>query len=151
MKYQKTKKRWKYRLAEPYVFRETVITGVSSLGSYINLYTSGSLFLDKGYAWDGSSIPFKGLIPWNTEKHCMIASLIHDALYQLIRTKRLSYLRRKRADEIYRDLCIKGGMSKWQANLRYKMLRRFGKIKPEKENPVLEASFNGDNLNAKVM
>ena len=45
----------------------------------------------------------------------MRGSLVHDALYQLIREKKIKEDQRKRADEILREICLEDGMSKIRA------------------------------------
>ena len=92
---------------------------------YISL-NHGSLIIKVGFAWDGSSVPLKRFIPqwvYDFDKYCKIASLVHDSLCQLIREELLSKSHKRYIDGLYRDMCIEGGMSKRQANLRYRILR----------------------------
>jgi len=102
---------------------QTQITGIdvnTEIMEYLGLDVSGLLFIKSGYAWNGSN--------WSSDKHAMIASLVHDALYQLMRLELLSRtMFRKPADALYRDLCIAEGMSKIEAAIRYRGLRWFGK------------------------
>jgi hypothetical protein len=58
------------------------------------------LAIHRGYAWDGASGPTFD------DKTNMRASLVHDALYQLMREKLLSRSYRKYADELLRDMII---------------------------------------------
>ena len=69
----------------------------------------GILTIKKRYAWDGPSGP-----TFDT-KTFMKGSLVHDALYQLIREGLLSAEYRKYADEQLRDICLAEGMSKFRA------------------------------------
>jgi hypothetical protein len=76
--------------------------------SYRNKYVTlekGRLVIRKGYAWDGASGPV-----FQT-KTLVAASLLHDALYQIIREMKLNELFRKEADEefgkYYLRLCSK--------------------------------------------
>jgi len=103
---------------------------------YISLHL-GRLIIKATYAWDGSSIPLKKYIPfWNFDKYCLIASLVHDALCQLMREDLLPKSYKPTADLIYRDMCVGGGMSYRGADRRYKWLRRFGDAGIKKrENP----------------
>ena len=80
------------------------------------------------YAWDGSSIPLKKWYRriWDADKYCKTASLVHDALCQLMREDLLDKKYKEYIDGLYRDMCIQGGMGKREANLRYWFLRKFG-------------------------
>jgi len=53
----------------------------------------------------------------------MRGSLIHDALYQLMRQKLLDKKCRKQADKELRKACLKDGMSKIRAWWIYKAVR----------------------------
>jgi len=58
----------------------------------------------------------------------MRASLVHDALYQLIRNKEISGRSIEiHADRIFKQLCVMDGLSRWRASLYYFGLRKFGK------------------------
>lgn len=115
MEYQKIG-HYKYRLAKDY----RINTGImpSAHNDYISL-DKGILIVKKHYAWDGSS--------WSFDKNSIVASLVHDALYQLMRERLLNKKHRQAADLLYRDICIACGLWKIHANFRYKMLRMFGK------------------------
>ena len=56
----------------------------------------------------------------------MRGSLIHDALYQLMRESVLPLEFRKKADEILREVCLEDGMSKFRTWYVYKAVRMFG-------------------------
>ena len=130
---------YKYELMEATKFK-VLLPNTDETTPFVHIL-NGSLFIQKHYAWDGSSIPMKGLWGWvwNSDKHCKIASVVHDALCQLIRAGRLPLLHREYADGLYRDMCIEGGMSLWQAKMRYWCLRKFGKSEVVKPiNPIIE-------------
>ena len=56
----------------------------------------------------------------------MRASLVHDAMYQLIRLKLLpEYPYRKLADQLMRDLCLADGMLAPKAWVAYWLVRAF--------------------------
>lgn len=102
----------------------------------------GVLKCKKGYAWDGSSVPFKKILRvlsfglYKADRYSMMASLAHDALYQLFREKHSSVLWREDADWLYYDLCIEGGMSRRQANWRLEAVRKFAeKSSRARKNP----------------
>lgn len=106
---------------------DTKIKGLEIDTKYIKLWNDGRLFVKERYAWDGASGP-----TWD-DKTNMRGSLIHDALYQLMREGMLGRKWRKYADELLRDICIQDGMNKWRAGLWYWAVRTFGEktSKPE--------------------
>ena len=135
MKYRETKG-YKYLLVEDE--KREVDIYINCHNDYISL-DEGVLIIKEGYAWDGSSIPLKKYMPkwiWDSDKYCKIASLVHDALCQLMREGLLPKTYKYIADAIYQRMCIEGGMGKRQAGWRFWALRKFGNagIKKEK-NP----------------
>ena len=103
---------------------------------FVSLGCDGSLRIAKGYAWDGPSGPVADT------KETMRASLVHDALYQLMRLRKLDRDRwRKTADRIFRDMCKEDGVSSFRAKVYYKGLREFGKkaASPSKKKRVYRA------------
>jgi hypothetical protein len=56
----------------------------------------------------------------------MRGSLLHDALFQLIRLELLPLSYKQEADEILHDVCIEDGMNKLRANIWYDMVELFG-------------------------
>jgi len=91
---------------------------------------AGEITIADEYAWDGST----GV----SDKHSIIASLVHDALYQLMRLGLVDLKYRIVADRIYRDMCIAEGMSRIEAGIRYQGLRWFGEkyAKPREVKPI---------------
>ncbi len=90
----------------------------------------------KGYAWDGPSGPVKDT------KDNMRASLVHDALYQLMRNKELkSRTHRKAADQEFKDICRADGVSNFMASVYYRALRKSGKpaAGPENKKKIIRA------------
>lgn len=72
---------------------------------YIALDGAGQLTIKKGYAWDGPSGPTIDT------RSFMRGSLIHDALYQLMRENCLDKdIYRAAADKLLRMVCIEDGM-----------------------------------------
>lgn len=88
---------------------------------YVNMSEAGVLAVSKGYAWDGAT----GVVD---TADIMRASLVHDALYQLIRHKRLSWRARRRVDKIFYQLMREDGMSWFRANYIYFGARRLGRF-----------------------
>jgi len=94
---------------------------VRAWNDYISL-DHGILIIKQRYAWDGASGP-----AFDT-KTFMLGSLIHDALYQLMREGKLDRKWRKRADMILRRVCISEGMGKFRAWYAYRFVRIFGRF-----------------------
>jgi len=87
---------------------------------FIALSMFGLITIRKGYAWDGPSGP---TIDTDT---FIEGSLVHDALYQLIRTGLLPYHYKKEADVALRSICINKGMNRFRAWYVYQAVKYFG-------------------------
>lgn len=112
---------YKYQLARGFTINVPCLPTKEISTEFISLTRLGVLRIRKGYAWDGPSGP-----TIDTDS-AMRGSLVHDALYQLMRQKLLSRTKnRARADRFYREICIKDGMMELRAELHYKALRKFG-------------------------
>lgn len=111
---------YKYQLAETYICTVDLRPSGDIDHDFIRISRSGILLIRKGYAWDGPSGP-----TFDT-KDFMRGSLIHDALYQLIREKHLPDDIRESADAELRKACIEDGMSQLRAWWVYKAVRLFG-------------------------
>ena len=69
----------------------------------------------------------------------MRGSLVHDALYQLMRLSALDYkVYRKRADEILKEICLEDGMWSFRAWYVYQAVHLFagGGAHPQGEPEV---------------
>ena len=124
---------YKHQLFEDYDIHIDIFPPVDIYTKYINLTTEGLLFIKLGYAWDGASGP-----TFDTPSS-MRGSLVHDALYQLMRLGVLDYkVHRKRADEILREICLEDGMCSFRAWYVYQALHLFaeGSARPRKEPEV---------------
>ena len=101
---------YKYQLKEDYSVEVNIRPSEDILSAFIMLTTEGILTVKKGYAWDGASGPTIDT------KNSMRGSLVHDALYQLMREGLLSIDFRYQADRELKIKCIEDGMWKWRAN-----------------------------------
>ena len=120
---------YKYQLTENYSMNISIRPKTNIDTDYIALDTAGNLLVKKGYAWDGPSGP---VIDTNEN---MRASLVHDALYQLMRNKHLSTrVHRKAADQLFKDMCKEDGVSNFRASVYYKALRKFGRPAASPQN-----------------
>jgi len=84
---------------------------------FIRLTVDGELTIRRGYAWDGPSGPTVDT------KNFMRGSLVHDALYQLMREGRLHKTNRKKADRLLQKICREDGMSSIRAWWVYQGVR----------------------------
>jgi len=100
---------YKYQLTKDYEhpvpIRPEYIVG----NDYITLTNTGRLIIKKGYAWDGPSGPTIDT------KTFMRGSLVHDALYQLLRENILHPSYREIADYELRRICLEDGMNRMRA------------------------------------
>ncbi len=132
------KKGYKYQIVEDYSIDIPIkpdSEAVSPSG-FIQLSTVGKLTIKKGYAWDGPSGPTIDTLNF------MRGSLVHDALYQLMREEKLDYKDcREPADRLLQNMCKEDGMSSIRAWWVYKGLRIGGDpaANPDNRRPVTKA------------
>lgn len=101
---------YKYQLVEDYRVKVGVIPVRDIDTDFIGLTKQGMLLVKKGYAWDGPSGPTIDT------KNFMRGSLVHDALYQLMRNRHLSNTRwRAEADNELKRMCLEDGMFRIRA------------------------------------
>lgn len=127
---------YKYQLASAYRIEIKIKPKADIKSEFIDLDTQGRLTVKKAYAWDGPSGPVKDT-PQNLR-----ASLVHDALYQLMRIERLkSRTHRRAADEEFKRICKEDGVSSRRASVWYKGLRAFGRpaASPGNKKKILRA------------
>ncbi len=105
MEYVSYKKGYKYQIVEQYQEDIDIRQPQEIDTDYIDLTVEGRLTLKAGYAWDGPSGP-----TFDT-RNFMRGSLVHDALYQLMREEHLDKdTWRKPADQLLRLMCRQDGM-----------------------------------------
>ena len=95
---------------------------------FLELNTEGTLTIKNGYAWDGPSGPTIDT------PNFMRGSLVHDALYQLLRNKLIDQKWRDEADEELGRICLEDGMSKIRARWVYIAVRKWGKVAASPES-----------------
>ena len=124
---------YKYQLAEDYSIQTGYRLESEVDEDFIKLTGGGLLTVKKGYAWDGpTGVP--------DDPKAMRASLVHDALYQLMRRESLDHRKhRKMADKLFRRICRKDGDS--FVDLQYRAVRFFGEsgAEPEAKRPIHRA------------
>lgn len=95
--------RYKYQLKQAYVHDVGKITKKPVDTDFLKLDTDGRLTIREKYAWDGPSGPAPDT------KSFMRGSLVHDALYQLIRMEEIPDLYQAHADRLlYRTVRADG-------------------------------------------
>lgn len=110
----------KYQLAETYSIKLSFAPSCDIKTEWIEFYTTGWLVIKAGYAWDGPSGP-------TYDDHTnMRGSLVHDALYQLMRLGLLGETYRIHADKAFRRICLEDGMSAIRAALYFDGVHLFG-------------------------
>lgn len=110
---------YKYQTTKPMSIKLSKDYGVWGETNFVCI-DHDTLYIQKGYAWDGASGP-----TWDTESS-QRASLVHDALYQLIRVGILSMNDRISADKELERIAVEDGMWKWRAKMWRVGLKWFG-------------------------
>ncbi len=105
----KKRGRYKYNLHADYTYAADIVVEEPCDFGVLKMTKDGLLTIGKGYAWDGPSGP-----TFDTANF-MRGSLVHDALYQLIREQKIRTDQRQRADEILQEICLEAGMSRIRA------------------------------------
>lgn len=111
---------YKYQLTVDYSLIVPIRLDMPILSRFIDLTPDGWLTIKAGYAWDGPSGPTIDT------KNFMRGSLVHDALYQLMREGLLPESYRNVADVQLRNICLVDGMSTVRAWGVYQAVRLFG-------------------------
>jgi hypothetical protein len=112
---------YKYILAETITYPTEIGSDGASL-RFCTIYPDGLLTILPGYAWDGAS----GAIDTKTIRR---GSLVHDALYQLLRETPFGFdgvYRRSVSDTLLREICLEDGMWGWRAAWVYRCVRLGG-------------------------
>lgn len=126
---------YEYQLMSPFHI-ETVITPPAPVVTeFITLGVDGRLDILPGYAWDGASGPAIDT------RDFMRGSLVHDALYQLLRGGYIEAKWREETDKLLRAVCIEDGMPHFRAEYVYQAVRVFADVAadPSIEHPILQA------------
>ena len=130
---------WKYRTTKRITIR--VLPGLvlkTVRTKFITLTVDGWFVTEAGYAWNGSNVV--------RDKHSMIASLYHDAAYQLMKLELLSRKHRDYFDKLYAAMCIAEGTWRIDAVTRYEVLKHFAEgsthLKPGDIPVVQTVSIN---------
>uniref|UniRef100_A0A6M3JE99 DUF1353 domain-containing protein n=1 Tax=viral metagenome TaxID=1070528 RepID=A0A6M3JE99_9ZZZZ len=117
IRYRK-RRAWNYSLAET-LYVQTALRPVYIIhcGPHLTVHIDGMMVISAGYCWDGAT--------WFPDFDSIKrASVIHDALYQLMREGYLEADRwREYADSVLHDCCIEDGMLPFLAKAVYRGVR----------------------------
>lgn len=116
----KKRRKYKYNLHSDFEYAAEIQVEKPAILGLVEIDADGQLLIKKGYSWDGPSGPTVDT------KNFMRGSLVHDALYQLMREEVIAQHQRERADEILSELCIEDGMSRIRAWWVYQAVRIWG-------------------------
>ena len=108
---------YEHQLAETYKIKLPSNPVTQYDGQFLSIDINGTLTIKSGYCWDGASGP-----TWDTA-NCKKPSLVHDALYQLMRQEVLSRGYRKHADKLFYDMLRDNGMWYIRAQMWYRSVR----------------------------
>jgi hypothetical protein len=125
---------YKYQLAETTrVVLPVAFPNSMTMESEFATVEGSVLTIKAGYAWDGPSGPTVDT------RNFMRGSLVHDALYQLIRASLLPYWMRDTADRLLYMHIREDGMCWARANWIYWAVRWFGKYSadPAGRRPIV--------------
>lgn len=124
---------YKYQLKEDYDTATGITPTAPIATEYIGLTPQGRIRIKTGYAWDGPSGPTIDTLNF------MRGSLVHDALYQLIREGHLDAGKyRVVTDRLLQKMCIEDGMSRLRAWWVYQGVRFGGgpAVDPANDKPL---------------
>jgi hypothetical protein len=111
---------YKYQLKETYKIKIDIKPKTFVDLDYVTLDVDGMLTIKKGYAWDGPSGPTIDTLTF------MRGSLVHDALYQLMRENKLEKNSpREQADQILQKICKEDGIWSMRAWWVFQGVRLF--------------------------
>jgi len=96
---------------------ETTIYGQEAYTSHIRLASNGTIVLLTGYVWDFGSGPAIDT------PDMVYASIVHDALYELMALGRLPWGLRKGVDKHFVDMLKEAGMPWWRRAWVYAAVR----------------------------
>lgn len=118
--------KYKFRLTAPFQHQLTYFEGggkTVNAGKWASLdLRTGLLTLSEGYAWDGASGPALNTVT------ILRASLVHDALYQMIAIGLLPKDPWKRlADREFKRICERDGMWWLRRNYAFLAVRLLGR------------------------
>jgi len=125
---------WKYQLVKSTEQLLTFASGKDIVTEYVHFYKTGLLWLREGYAWDGPSVSTIG------DYTNMRGSVMHDAIYQLMRLGLLHSKYRDMADREFRSMCRKDGICSSRADMYFDDVHLFGGLYAIRQVEVIYTS-----------
>jgi len=132
MKYPRYRVHWKTghgELLEEYTFLTPICSAFSVSTRHISLNRNGELYLAPGYVWDFGSGPAVDT------PDMVLASLAHDAFYELMVLGHLPWTNRKKVDRYFLQLLKSFNMPWWRrawvylgVRVGYPVLKFFDKL-----------------------
>lgn len=129
----KYKSGYRYKLEEMYLQTLPFDVFDASVRGWV-VIVDHRLAVSNGYAWDGASTG----LPW-TPKKWLRPSLVHDALYQLIRESQLPMTFRRDADDVFYRLLRENRVNIVLATVAYWAVRICGNYFLRKGRQTKEA------------
>lgn len=125
----------RFQVAQDYQLPISILPSKAVYTELISLDEAGNLTIRAGYAWDGAT----GLP--GTPPDLIRGSLVHDALYQLIRSGSISSEYRDQADRILQSIVLEDSGDHAFAEVVYQAVHLLGApyASADHERPVLEA------------
>lgn len=111
---------FKYQLVRDYSLQTSINPERAAAIDFAVIGPGGLLLIKKGYAWDGPSGPVPDI------PEAMRGSLVHDALYELIRIGGLDHTFKKDADALLCSICMEDGMPPFWAKVILEGVAFFG-------------------------
>lgn len=108
------KEGFKYQLHETYKDQLSIRPETDIVTRYVSLSVNGNLEIKYSYAWDGASGPTIDTAS------SMRGSLVHDALYQLMRMGLLDRKWKNAADLLFEKILVEDGMWEWRARIWFR-------------------------------
>ena len=125
---------YRYQLIQSISVRTAIKPVAPGGNNFVRMDDDGLLTIERGYAWDGASGPAINTLTYRR------ASLVHDALYQLIREGVVSMADRNLADQYLHAIAVKDGMWLPRACWGYQTVNLLGAIwMANKRDEVLSA------------
>ena len=125
---------YKYQLVRDYQIQTAILPQKEASTRFADINPDGLLCIQAGYAWDGPSGPVPDI------PATMRGSLVHDALYELMRVGGLDRGFKDAADHLLCRLCIEDGLPHFCAQVIYEGVEWFGRRFTESysEAPIIE-------------
>ncbi len=136
--YSNAPSRYKYKLEKTYTLQlQTALRGFVGFvlqprsKRKVVITPNGMLHIQKGYLWDGPSGIARDTLTF------MRGSLVHDALYHLLREGVLPKSKRRSADALMKKICLQDGMNPARAAYCYRAVRVGGKRSADHDKPAV--------------